>query len=186
MRRVSGRRRPPRAAPERGRRPGKPPRRAGPPPASTRMAPAAPSPAVERTAWVVSTVGLVLMLAWVVAVDVRPVTNNDFWFHLRVRLGIPGDPAIPQDEAHPRLGRRRPLAQRRLWVRARGGGALPGGPPAPRAWGLPRRGARAATAALGFAPGDPPFPGDRPAGPQVEPEVVVGDRADVDRDDPGK
>jgi hypothetical protein len=41
-----------------------------------------------------------LMLAWVVALGIRPVTNNDFWYHLRIGEDILAAGAIPREDVY--------------------------------------------------------------------------------------
>src|SRR6266705_894221 len=58
------------------------------------------SRAVERTPKALAAAVRLLFLTWIVVLDFRPVTNNDFWFHLRVGEDILATGAIPHVDVY--------------------------------------------------------------------------------------
>lgn len=65
----------------------------------------------ERAAGALTVASRLLFLAWVVALNFRPVTNNDFWFHLRVGEDILASGAIPRIDVYSGVAQGRPFVE---------------------------------------------------------------------------
>jgi len=70
-----------------------------------------PPETVERAAGALAAAGRLLFLAWVVALDFRPVTNNDFWYHLRVGEDILATGAVPRVDVYSGIAQGQPFVE---------------------------------------------------------------------------
>ena len=65
----------------------------------------------ERATQLLLAAAWLVVLAWIVAVDFRPVTNNDFWYHLRVGEDILASGAVPRVDVYTGLVHGQPLIE---------------------------------------------------------------------------